>query len=93
MTTKIQLQPGVHRVQVRDGTKYDADTNGQISVQDKHVGEIVSMGGIVAGNVGPTAGRPPTAGPGTLYFDTTLNKPVWRNAAATGWVDATGTGA
>lgn len=93
MSTTMQLQPGVHRVQARDGTKYDADANGQIAAQDKHVGELMSMGCAVAGNVGPTSGRPKTAGPGTLYFDTTLNKPIWRNTAATGWVLADGTAA
>jgi hypothetical protein len=39
-----------------------------------------------------TANRPfSTAFSGMQYFDTTLNKPIWRNAANTGWVDATGT--
>lgn len=28
---------------------------------------------------------------GDVVFDTTLNKPVWRNASNNGWVDATGT--
>ena len=27
---------------------------------------------------------------GMQYFDTTLNKPIWRNASNDGWVDATG---
>jgi hypothetical protein len=38
-----------------------------------------------------TANRP-TGGnfSGRLHFDTTLNKPIWRNTANTGWVDATG---
>lgn len=41
---------------------------------------------------GTTANRPfSTAFPGMEYFDTTLNKPIWRNAANNGWVDATGT--
>jgi hypothetical protein len=41
---------------------------------------------------GTTAARP-TANlvTGQQYFDTTLNKPIWRNTANTGWVDATGT--
>jgi hypothetical protein len=41
---------------------------------------------------GTTANRP-TSGlhVGMQYFDTTLNKPIWRNTANTGWVDATGT--
>jgi hypothetical protein len=40
---------------------------------------------------GTTANRP-TIGVyvGMSYFDTTLNKPVWRNASNNGWVDATG---
>lgn len=41
---------------------------------------------------GTTAERPSTAAvPGMHYFDTTLNKPIWRNAANSGWVDSTGT--
>lgn len=41
---------------------------------------------------GTTANRPfSTAFPGMEYFDTTLNKPIWRNAANNGWVDSAGT--
>lgn len=43
---------------------------------------------------GTTAQRPTLPGnlhPGSSYFDTTLGKPIWVNAAGTGWVDATGT--
>jgi hypothetical protein len=41
---------------------------------------------------GTTASRPSsTAVAGMQYFDTTLNKPIWRNAGNSGWVDATGT--
>lgn len=42
---------------------------------------------------GTTAQRPTLPGnlhPGSSYFDTTLGKPIWVNAAGTGWVDATG---
>lgn len=28
---------------------------------------------------------------GMMFFDTTLNKPIWRNKDNNGWVDATGT--
>lgn len=38
-----------------------------------------------------TSFRPTVAAPGQQHFDTTLNKPIWRNAANTAWVDATGT--
>ena len=42
---------------------------------------------------GATGSRPTasTHGVGAVWFDTTLNKPIWVNAAGTGWVDATGT--
>lgn len=41
--------------------------------------------------VGATVDRPSaaTAGAGTMYYDTTLGKPVWSNGSA--WKDAAGT--
>lgn len=40
---------------------------------------------------GTTAQRPTSQlWIGRTYFDTTLNKPVWVNSSATGWVDADG---
>jgi hypothetical protein len=40
---------------------------------------------------GTTVQRPTTGiDAGFTYFDTTLNKPIWRNASNDGWVDATG---
>lgn len=40
---------------------------------------------------GTTANRPTTNNfKGRQYFDETLNKPIWRNATDTGWVDSTG---
>ena len=40
---------------------------------------------------GTTGNRPSTTVPGQMWFDTTLNQPIWRNTANTGWVDSTGT--
>lgn len=40
--------------------------------------------------VGSTDNRPTQVTPGTLYFDSTLNKPIWRNSANTNWIDANG---
>jgi hypothetical protein len=39
-----------------------------------------------------TTAKRPTANllPGMHLFDSTLGKPIWRNAANTLWVDATG---
>ncbi|WP_345761014.1 hypothetical protein [Klebsiella pneumoniae] len=49
------------------------------------------VGDPVRSLTGTTANRPfSTAFPGMEYFDTTLNKPIWRNAANNGWVDAAG---
>lgn len=39
---------------------------------------------------GTTAQRPTKLFTGQQYFDTTLDQPIWVNAAGTGWVDATG---
>lgn len=39
---------------------------------------------------GNTAARPTSTYAGMPYFDTTLNKPIWRNSANNGWVDALG---
>ncbi|MFO5631989.1 hypothetical protein, partial [Klebsiella pneumoniae] len=49
------------------------------------------VGDPVRALTGTSANRPfSTAFPGMEYFDTTLNKPIWRNAANNGWVDAAG---
>ncbi|ALA07607.1 hypothetical protein PBC6_014 [Bacillus phage PBC6] len=39
---------------------------------------------------GTTAQRPTTTVVGQYFFDTTLNKPLYRNATNNGWVDGTG---
>lgn len=43
----------------------------------------------VGGGSGTTSNRPTTPYKGYMYFDETLNKPIWFNG--TNWVDATGT--
>lgn len=40
---------------------------------------------------GTTAQRPAKIYVGQMYFDTTLNRPIWVNAAGTGWIKADGT--
>jgi hypothetical protein len=39
---------------------------------------------------GPTPARPPAAaaGPGAVFYDTTLRRPIWSDGAV--WTDATG---
>lgn len=49
------------------------------------------VGDMIRQYSGDTSGRPSSAAQaGMQYFDTSLNKPIWRNAANNGWVDATG---
>lgn len=40
---------------------------------------------------GTTSERPTKLYVGQMYFDTTLNRPIWVNAAGTGWIKADGT--
>lgn len=51
-------------------------------------GEVMVRSASFAQPQGTTAARPTIVGTGYMYFDTTLNKPIWRSGA--GWVDATG---
>lgn len=46
--------------------------------------------GLQTTQYGTTADRPTFCVPGQMYFDTDLNKPIWRNGDNNGWVDATG---
>lgn len=49
------------------------------------------VGDVIRVLSGKTDARPSsTAVIGMQYFDTTLNKPIWRNKNNSGWVDATG---
>jgi hypothetical protein len=54
------------------------------------LGAWVEQAGTVVAR-GTTAERPNSYGTaGLQYFDTTLGRPIWRNVANTGWVDAAG---
>lgn len=44
----------------------------------------------VSPGYGSTTERPTQTVPRMTYYDTTLDRPIWRNAANTRWVDATG---
>lgn len=48
--------------------------------------------GFISTGAFTTANRPNYTDyqPGAMIFDTTLNKPIWRNASNNGWVDANG---
>ncbi|AXQ67727.1 hypothetical protein KIOSHI_50 [Bacillus phage Kioshi] len=78
------------------------DANGTVTLAIPDVsGMVKSVNGVKpdgAGNVainlfpsGTTAQRPTTGTVvGQYFFDTTLNKPLYRNATNNGWVDGTG---
>ena len=52
--------------------------------------EIEKKLGVI--DYGTTSERPTTnLQCGMMFFDTTLNKPIWRNKDNNGWVDAMGT--
>jgi len=69
--------------------------NGVIDIPDLYVLAALAQGWTLAGDVAlvaqsaefPTQGLVPGFGP---IFHRGLNKPLWRNAANSGWVDATG---
>jgi len=68
--------------------------NGSAQVPASQIAALMGAGWVIAPASGTTANRPTTGlSPGQPYFDTTLGKSVWRNAANSGWVDATGTAA
>lgn len=52
---------------------------------------ISELAAVVCGS-GSSASRPSTASVGAMYYDTTINKPIWLKTAPSTWVDATGTG-
>lgn len=79
--------------QFSDGTEVKIAPGAMFTVQDKHRAEAIRAGFVPALPVAvlPTGSRPTTnLFPGLPLFDSTLGKPIWRNAANTGWVDATG---
>lgn len=74
------------------GTVYLPDATGMLDIGTALADPFLAAGFMaLPENAGATASRPTTGfSPGLMFFDTTLNKPIWRNAANTGWIDATG---
>lgn len=68
-----------------NGVRYSLSTN------NHNVTKVRSTSGSCLGALsGTTSKRPTICVVGQMYFDTTLNKPIWRNKDNNGWVDATG---
>lgn len=82
-----------------NNNRYTPDVNGWVSVPDLMAIQPILESGLatlvpVMAIVITTAKRPTVnLLPGMMLFDSTLGKPIWRNAANSGWVDATGTAA
>ena len=96
MTTVLIAPVGSTEVHI-GGVIFRTAADGTISVPDAMAAQAIAAGCKAEGTMPTpfTTAKRPTAGlaPGLCIFDTTLGKPVWRNAANNGWVDATGTGA
>jgi hypothetical protein len=92
----ILIAPPGRTVAHVDGAAYVVASDGTLNVPDKLVADFLRAGFAVRVSAPVTAtAKRPTANlvAGQAHFDATLNKPIWRNAANTGWVDATGTSA
>lgn len=89
-TPRVTIQAGQ-----LPGGSVTADANGWIAVPDMATALLFVATGqasfVDTCPAVPTAGRP-TANltPGMNLLDTTLGKPIWRNALNTLWTDATG---
>ena len=76
-----------------DGAAYLVASDGTVSVPDRLSADFIRAGFAVRVVAPVTAtSKRPTANlvAGQPHFDATLGKPIWRNAANTGWIDATG---
>jgi hypothetical protein len=97
MTTKMLAPPGASgQYLLVDGTAIVPGADGTVDATPAQLGQLVALGfaSVDDTEVDATSGRPTTSlVTGQSVFDTSLNKPIWRNAANTGWVDATGTAA
>jgi len=94
MTTYLYPPPGSTEVHFL-GVVYRPNADGCLAVPDSVAANMIGLAGCTRPKSVPivTSAKRPTIGitPGLEYFDSTLGKPIWRNAANTQWVDATGT--
>lgn len=94
MTNLVFLGPG-QRIGLPNGSTLVADSKGWASAPDRASVRAChdTVGAVIPDQfpVVTTAARPTTdQQAGLAIFDSTLGKPIWRNAANTQWVDATG---
>ena len=76
-----------------DGNTIEVINNSKIGIKNKAISKN-KLSDVLNNSIqfiesGTTANRPTTAPIGFMYFDTTLNLPIWK-ATSTTWCDATG---
>lgn len=95
--TKLLAPPGASGTYLlADGSSVTPNADGTVDALPAQVGQLIALGfsSVDDTEVDSTTGRPTTnLVVGQMIFDVTLGKPIWRNAANTGWVDATGASA
>ena len=72
--------------------KFQGDAQGVCDIGSRSPLEFYAFGAMPFDEASGATGTRPTTGnyPGAPFFDTTLGKPIWRNSANSGWIDATG---
>jgi len=90
---KLAFPAGIGQFIDQSGNAWSPDQNGMVDIGANSPDQFLAAGFVpLPDTSGATGGRPTTGlATGLMYFDTTLNKPIWRNSANSGWVDATGT--
>ncbi len=89
---KLIFPPGLQEFIDATGTVYLPDATGVLDIGTALADPFIAAGFVaLPDRAGSTANRP-TIGvaPGLMFFDVTLNRPIWRNAANSGWADHTG---
>ena len=81
-------------IQASDGTQLCQDPAGRIVVPQNLLSEFTAQGWTIQDAAGTTGERPTTGTyPGMSWFDTTLDRPVWRDAQNSGWIFGDGSSA
>ena len=92
-TIKVKMPASIAKMMI-DGTNVAADASGFATIPQKLKGAALAAGCTEPHDIGTTSQRPTiNTAPGQFYFDATLNRPIWRNAANTAWVFSDGTAA
>ena len=92
-TIKLVVPAGQKFIHI-DGIQTTPDANGLIDVPINLVSGLIKAGFTYPPATSTTALRPTSnLTPGQMHYDTTLGKPIWRNAANSGWTLADGSAA